>query len=171
METARAQAEEFHIQETFFIDPEAKPHINLIKVPDAAGRPYFIGKLQFPAIMKFERGASFMVFLAETGIEELQIAPIDPSRRSKARANCGASITNGKFSIDLRPMIDFNGSVYYVGEAIGFFEMDLEPGIFFTIFTSIPGQERIQISKLQFKPKPRYDAPRNTFNPRHFENI
>lgn len=158
--------------ENFFIDREAGGRIPLIKVPkDAAGNPYFIAKYQLPATMKFEKGALFMVFLAESGVEELQIFPMDPSRRSKARTGCGASINNGRFSIDIRPMIDQNGATYYVGEVIGLIEIDLVPGIFLTIFTSIPGQEKIQISKLEFKPKPRHDAPRsNTFNPRHFHN-
>jgi hypothetical protein len=157
--------------ENFFIDREAGGRIPLIKVPkDAAGNPYFIGKYQLPATMKFEKGAVFMVFLAESGVEELQIFPIDPSRRSKARANGGgATINNGRFSIDLRPMIDQNGATYYIGEVIGFIEIDLVPGIFFTIFTSIPGQEKIQISKLEFKPKPRYEESRsNTFNTKYF---
>jgi hypothetical protein len=159
--------------ENLQIDPEAKCPINLIRVPkDNAGNPYFIGKLQFPAIMKFEKGASFMVFLAESGAEELQIGPIDPSRRSKARGSGGVAINNGRFSIDIHPMIDQNGDRYYVGEAIGLFEIDLVPGIFFTVFTSICGQEQIQISRLEVKPKPRYEAPKtNTFNPKHYANI
>jgi hypothetical protein len=154
--------------ENLQIDTEAKCPIKLIKVPrDNAGNPYFIGKLQFPAIMKFEKGASFMVFLAESGVEELQIGPIEPSRRSKARG--GVSINNGRFCIDIHPMIDQHGKTYYVGEAIGLFEIDLVPGIFFTVFTSISGQEQIQISRLEVKQKPRYDGARtNTFNPKHF---
>ena len=160
---------------TLLIDPDAKTKIALIKVPrDAAGKPFFIGKLQFPGTMEFEQGVSFMVFVAEDGVEELQIAPIDPNRRSKTNRDCGASLlSNGRFSIDLHPMIDQNGSTYYVGEAIGLSKIDLRQGIFFTIFTSIPGQEQIQISRLQVKVRPRYDeaprsSPRNTFDPKRY---
>lgn len=109
------------MNEILVIDPEAKTTIPLIKVPkDAAGNPYFIGKMQFPGTMDFERGASFMVFTAEDGHEELQIAPLDPMMLSKVNANVrGASINNGKFSIDLVRFIDQNGADYYVGEALG----------------------------------------------------
>ena len=59
------------MEPTLLIDPEAKAKIELIKVPrDAAGNPYFIGKLQFPATMEFEQGVSFMVFNAEEGVEQ-----------------------------------------------------------------------------------------------------
>ena len=162
------------MNEILVIDPEAKTIIPLIKVPkDAVGNPYFIGKMQFPGTMEFERGASFMVFTAEDGHEELQIAPLDPMMLSKVNGNGrGASITNGKFSIDLVRFVDQNGADYYVGEAIGLSKIDLFHGIFFTIFTSIRGQEKIQISRLQVKHRQRYDnLPRsrtNTFNPVHY---
>jgi hypothetical protein len=167
------------METTLLIDPEAKSRISLIKVPrDAAGKPFFIGKLQFPGTMEFEQGVSFMVFVAEEGVEELQIAPIDPARRNKTSRDgrCASLLNNARFSIDLHPMIDQNGSTYYVGEAIGLTKMDLRPGIFFTIFTSIAGQEQIQISRLQVKVRPRYDdtAPRsspratNTFDPKRY---
>jgi hypothetical protein len=147
-----------------FIDPEAKGRIDLIKVAkDTNGNPYFIGKLQLPATMEFERGASFMVFNAEEGCEQLQIAPLHPSRINKTRRSGGSALLHtGKFAIDLHPMIDQNGHTYYVGEAVGFLKMDLYQGIFFTIFTSIPGQEQIQISKLQAKSRRHEEVTRNT---------
>jgi hypothetical protein len=158
--------------ENLLIDPEAKTKVSLIKVLDAGGNPYFIGKLQFPGTMDFEKGVSFMVFTAEDGYEELQIAPVDPSRRSKAnRDNNGAMLNNGKFSIDLIPMIDNHGSKYYVGEVTGLSKMELREGIFFTVFTSISGQEQIQISRLQVKVRPKYDLQRsNIFDPKRFND-
>jgi len=164
------------METTLLIDPEAKTPVKLIKVPrDAAGKPFFIGKMQFPGTLEFEQGASFMVFVAEEGVEELQIAPLDPTRRNKMSRDSGASaalLNNSRFSIDLHPMIDQNGSTYYVGEAIGLSKIDLRPGIFFTIFTSIAGQEQIQISRLQVKTRRYEDAPRssprNTFDPKRY---
>ena len=154
--------------ENLYIDPEAKFPVRLIKVKDASGNPYFIGKLQFPGTMELERGASFMVFTAEDGYEELQIAPIDPARRSKISS--GATLNKAKLCIDLHAMVDRNGATYYVGEVMGLSKIDMFVGIFFTIFTSIPGQEQLQMSKLQAKPRPRFDDAHrtNTFNPRHF---
>ncbi len=135
--------------EDIYIDPDAKMKVDLTKIAkDANGQPYYIGKLQFPGTLEFESGASFFVFVSESGVEELQIAPLDPSRMAKTR---NEAYMNGRFSIDLHPMVDQNGRTYYVGEAIGLAKLDLKRGIFFTIFTSKPGYEEIQISRLNPK--------------------
>jgi hypothetical protein len=156
-------------QAILFIDPEAKTKIALAKVPkDASGNPYYIGKIQFPGTMEFENGVSFMVFLSEDGLEELQIAPIDPLRRNKS--GNGASLNNGRFSIDLHPMFDQRGEKYYVGEAIGLTEIKLHKGIFFTVFVSRAGQEQIQISRLQYKPRPKFqEEPFNINDASNFD--
>ena len=134
------------------IDPDAKTKIELTKIAkDSHGHPYYIGKLQFPGTLEFECGVSFFVFVAEDGVEELQIAPLDSSRVNKPRND--AYMSNGRYSIDLHPMVDQHGRTYYVGEAIGLGKIDLKPGIFFTIFTSKPGCEEIQISRLNHKRK------------------
>lgn len=147
--------------ESFYIDPDAKPPIPLTKMFDSNGNPYYIGKLQFPGTLEFDCGASFFIFVAEDGCEELQIAPLDPARRSKSTRD-GASMSGGRFSIDLHPMKDRNGNIYYVGEAIGLAELKLRKGIFFTIFLSKKGQEEIQISRLQYRPKRRLDSQENS---------
>ena len=132
--------------ENFFIDPEAKTKVELTKISrDANGQPYYIGKLQFPGTLEFEAGASFFVFVSESGVEELQIAPLDP-RRSVSED--GISMNAGRFTICLHPMVDQNGKTYYVGEAKGLSNIDLKRGVFFTIFTSKPGYEEIQITRL-----------------------
>lgn len=132
------------------IDPEAKTKIELKKITrDANGQPYYIGKQQFPGTLNFECGASFFVFLSEEGQEELQIAPLTTSRRLKSDNDL--YVNKSRINIDLHPMVDQNGRTYYVGEAIGLVQLDLIHGIFFTIFTSKPGHEEIQISKLNPK--------------------
>jgi hypothetical protein len=161
--------------ETLVIDPEAKTKVPLIKVPrDANGKPYYIGKLQFPGTMEFERGVSFMIFISEDGCEELQISPIDPIRRAKANRDCGrgAIINNGRVSIDIHPMKDGNGKTFYVGEAIGLGTIPMHRGVFFTVFTSIEGEEELQLTRLQFKPRQRHITERsNTFDPRRFSDV
>lgn len=139
------------------IDPEAKTKVELARIEkDANNQPYYIGKLQFPGTLEFDGGVSFMVFVSEQGVEELQIAPLDPMRLRGSRETSGTNINNGRFSISLHPMKDQNGKVYYIGEAIGFVEIDLRKGVFFTIFTSRPGQEELQITRLNFKKKLKY---------------
>lgn len=143
--------------EQLLIDPEAKTRIPLVKIPkDSVGNPYFIGKQQYPGTWDFDRGVSFMVFVAESGVEELQIAPADPSRR-KSLNDGGATLNNGKLTVDLHPMRDSNGCKYYVGEVTSLVKIDMFVGVFFTVFTSIVGQEQIQISKLKYRPRSRDD--------------
>lgn len=138
------------------IDPDAKSKVDLAKIDrDVNDQPFYIGKLQFPGTLEFEPGVSFMVFISEEGNEQLHISPLDPSRLRGCRENATAMINHGKFSVELHPMEDQNGKTYYVGEALGFFNMDLRKGIFFTVFTSRPGQEEIQISRLNAKRKQR----------------
>lgn len=135
--------------EDIYIDPEAKTKVELTKIAkDANGQPYYIGKLQHPGTLDFEYGVSFFVFVSEEGLEELQIAPLDPSRIGKSRND---SYLNGRISINLYPMEDQNGRTYYVGEIVGLSKIDLRPGVFFTIFTSKPGHEEIQISRLNHR--------------------
>ena len=125
------------------IDPDAKLRVSLTKIKKV--EPFYIGKLQFPSPLDFEDGISFMAFLAEDECEELQIAPLDPSRRVRRD---GFGMCNGRVSISLRPMQDRWGNTYYVGEACGSAKLDLRRGIFFTLFVSRPGQEELQIQAL-----------------------
>src|SRR5690606_15220266 len=145
------------------IDPEAKTKVELARIEkDSNGQPYYIGKLQFPGTLEFDGGVSFMVFSAEQGLEELQIAPLDATRLRGNRETSGASFNNGRFSINLHSMKDQNDKIYYVGEAVGFVEIDLRKGIFFTIFVSRPGQEELQITRLNHKKKfkrPGFEQP------------
>jgi len=136
------------MKDDIYIDPEAKTRVNLKKIKDANGQPYYIGKLQFPGTLKFECGVSFFVFISEDGQEELQIAPIT-SQRSKSDNDL--HIDKSRISVSLYPMIDQNERTYYIGEAVGLVQIDLVPGIFFTVFTSRSGHEEIQISKLNPK--------------------
>lgn len=135
------------VTENIQVDSEAKCKVSLNKVFDRGGRPYYIGKLQFPGTLEFDDGASFMVFTSEDGVEELQIAPVDQTRRSK-KVRSGPGTRDGRIIIELAGIRDHSGNTYYVGEAQGPFTMPLKNGIFFTVFLSRDGYEEIQISKL-----------------------
>ena len=134
---------------TFHIDPDAKGKIELKRNFDGHGNAYFIGKLQMPMTLEFDEGVSFMVFISDDGCEELQIAPLDPSK-SRGRIS-ELTMTRGRLSVHLHKMFDKHGKPYYVGEASGMTSMKLRDGIFFTIFTSRDGEEELQISKLTHK--------------------
>jgi len=134
---------------TFKVDPEAKSKVELTRQRDKEGHSFYIGKLQFPGTLEFDKGASFMIFLSDDGFEELQIAPLDPTRKPlPKRHRETAGVSGGRFSIDLHPMVDKDGETYYIGEALGPVSMKLRKGIFFHVFTSRPGVEELQISQL-----------------------
>ena len=129
--------------EIICIDPDAKLRVSLTKIEKA--EIFYIGKLQFPSLLDFEDGVSFMAFLSENECEELQIAPLDPSKRVRKD---GFGTYKGRVSVSLRPMNDRWGRTYYVGEACGSSKLDLRRGVFFTLFASRPGQEELQIQPL-----------------------
>jgi hypothetical protein len=134
--------------ERIAIDDDAKLRVYLNRIDkDANGKPFYVGKLQFPGEINFERGASFMVFTAERGHEEIQISPVDPTRRSKSKRS-GVALRNGRVIIDLKPFLDSNDEIVYVGEAQGVVKTDCTHGVFFTVFTSRDGSEEIQIGRL-----------------------
>jgi hypothetical protein len=136
------------------IDNEAKMRVPLMKMTDTHGQPYYIGKLQFGGALDFRQGNSFMVFVSEEGVEELQIGPIDPSKKSKNIEKFAVG-AGGRLCIALHPSTDQLGKVFYVGELMcEWVNMPMINGVFFTIFLSRPGYEEIQISKLvPFKKK------------------
>lgn len=139
------------MENTRYIDPEAKTPIRLKKMTDGNGNPYYIGKQQFSGDLNFKNGTSFMVFVSEEGVEELQIAPLSDNARKYHRNT--ERFNKNKFEIRLNSMVDANGKTYYVGEAVAPHSYDLNIGVFYTIFTSRPGHEILQISELKPREK------------------
>lgn len=132
------------------IDAEAKINIDLMRHLDTFEKPYYTGKLQFPGTIDFSKGVSFMVFISENGVEQLQIGSMNPNKKTRQRP---VLIKNNKLTINLHPMFDKNDNTYYIGEVFSPGELNLFHGLFFTIFISNPGYEEIQITKLQHKSK------------------
>ena len=88
-----------------------------------------------------------MIFCSEEGHEELQISPVDPTRRSNSKRS-GLGFKRGRMVIDLSFFEDSNGEKVYTGEAQGPANTDCTFGIFITVFTSRDGSEELQISRL-----------------------
>jgi hypothetical protein len=134
------------------IDNEAKGHIYLREKTDKDGNPFFIGKLQIPCTLEFDKGIVFMVFVSDKGEEEIQFAPLDPRRLRRAKENSSSfGVRGGRLCIDLHPVIDKDNETFYVGEAIGPINMNLRQGIFLTVFLSREGKEELQMSPLKHK--------------------
>ena len=138
-----------------FVDNDAKLRVPLHPLVDEHGNTYYIGKLQFPGELNLETGASFMIFTADSGAEELQIGPIDERKKSnKIRAATGIRPGGGarprnKLAIDMHPCTDTDGETFYVGEAQAPASIKLTNGLFFTFFNSIKGREELQMGRLR----------------------
>jgi len=131
------------------IDNDAKLKVQLFKLQDKWHNDYYVGKLQFPGTFDYGQGMSFMVFVSETGVEELQIGPVDPEKQSKkVFENRQLRSYPAKIHIDLHASLDKNGNKYYLGEISGPGHTVTTDGIFFNIFLSKEGKEEIQIGPL-----------------------
>ncbi len=59
--------------------------IALTKQTDRNGKPYFLGRVQFPGTIDLHKGAVFWVFTSEDGNEEIQIGNMDHSREQEPK--------------------------------------------------------------------------------------
>lgn len=133
------------------VDSTAKLKIELRRTEGKDKNPYYIGKIQVPAVLFFQYGISFMVFNHQAEVEELQIAQIVPEKLKLRRPRI-LNIYNGIIKIPLKPHIDCDQNTYYVGEGQGPVLLPIGGGLFFNVFTSREGQEELQISPLRHKP-------------------
>jgi hypothetical protein len=135
------------------INTNAKLKVNLTPQMDSLDNIYHIGALQFAGTLNTEYGNTVMIFTSEDGAEELQLSPIDYSKKSKNRKDIIVSRYNNKSKIviPLDKVLDKDGNTFYVCEWHGIGSVDLTEGLFFAIFTAKDGKEELQITKLTFK--------------------
>jgi len=144
----------------FKIDPTAKVQIPLVKKFDNKGNAFYIGKMQLSAFFDLRAGNSMMVFTSEEGAEEIQMSPMDPSKRSRNKKDIITQryADNGsRIIIPLEKRQDSNKQNYFVGEWHGIGLISARKGLFFTVFTSVEGKEVIQITELKHKEDENYD--------------
>ena len=55
-------------------------NIRLYKREDRRKNEFYIGKLEVPGSLDLTNGVSFLIFISEEGVEELQIAPLKKER-------------------------------------------------------------------------------------------
>lgn len=135
------------MQNDIFVDQEAKLAVPLDAKKDAKNNTFYIGKLQFNGSLNLKEGQTFMIFLSDDGAEEMQIGIMDPDREVRP------SILrhDSRISVRLKKHFDMYENVYYVGELKGAGELNMQKGVFFTIFNSVEGREELQISPLKVK--------------------
>lgn len=127
--------------------------VQLFPKKDTDDQIFYIGKLNFPGIIKLNRGCLFFVYLEE-GIEELHICPTkslnvnDPSkyytraRRKKARSK------HNNISIELEPFYteDKKELEYFAGSITSDIQINASEGVVFLVFIADSGEEEVQIS-------------------------
>lgn len=109
---------------------------------DKSEEIYFIGKLKAPILIDMNEGVTYLVFLSESGEEELQIATNDKENTAFSKY----SIYENKMKIKLDKREDKDGQVFYVCKV-------KHPGLIrcssetcFLAFVSRKGQEELQIT-------------------------
>jgi hypothetical protein len=51
--------------------------VDLKARPDVDGRTFYVGKLKFPGTIDCKEGVVFLIFVSDTGEEQIQIAPLN----------------------------------------------------------------------------------------------
>lgn len=134
------------------VDSDAGLPIRLERRLDSCGKPFFIGKLQFPGTLDLS-GLAFKAFLSEEGAEELEvIVPSDNESNFKGKVS-GIRSLPGRLHIPMQPRLE-NGETVYLGVVSSPVTMSVREGIFITLFVQ-EGREELQISRLRF---PRYQS-------------
>jgi len=144
-----------HNTDEFYADPEGKLPIELRKRLDRDREAYYTGRLHCNISMDLTGGQSFMVFISEDGCEEIQVGPLDPRRKKFAKEPLRYGVDN--ISISLNKHVDKAGETYYVGELFvpegdtGPVKMDASKGLFFSVYVSREGYEKLQITPLKVR--------------------
>lgn len=135
--------------EDFYVDESAKLPIALTKKEDSNGETFYMGKIQFNGSLDLDAGQSFFIFTSEEGVEEIQVGPLDPSRKKHVRP---CHTQGDKLCIALKKYTDGAGKAYYVGELyIPNMTHAMHRGIFCTVFTSRLDEEELHIAPLKVK--------------------
>lgn len=61
--------------------------IDLDESKDRNGKKFYVGKLQFPGDIDCREGVNFLVFVSDTGLEELQISIMGKEKEKPKNTN------------------------------------------------------------------------------------
>lgn len=108
---------------------------------DKEERIYYLGRLQFPGKLYLNKGATFLVFLAEEGMEEIQIAVNDKEHTTFSKYSKRAD--RMKIALDSRQ--DQFKNVFFVAKVQLNGYIDCGSEVVFLAFISKTGHEELQI--------------------------
>jgi hypothetical protein len=102
---------------------------------------FYIGRLTFPGTVSFSTGITFLVFIAESGEEEIQI-----TKNNKENATYSKfSKRDDRLKVALEPRQDQYGKTYYVAKLKFNGTIDCSSDVVFLVFCSKSGSEELQI--------------------------
>jgi len=102
---------------------------------------YYLGRLQFPGEIDFSKGVTFLIFLSEDGMEELQIAINDKNHATYSRY----TKRQDRLKVSIEGRDDQFGKTFYVAKLQFNGVVDCRNEIVFLVFNSKAGSEELQI--------------------------
>jgi len=130
--------------------------VDLFPSSDTDGKTIYVGRLRFPGIIKFDKGAAFLVYTSVSGQEELHICPLDSPDISnvfdyynvqRIRIN-RSRYGNLPVKLETRYEKENTGKKFYIGKLEFKGHVDCEKGLVFLVFTADEGEEELQIGVL-----------------------
>lgn len=115
--------------------------VDLEPRPDKKENIYYIGRLQAPITIDLSNGATFLVFLSESGDEELQIAV--NNKENTTFSSCKRKRDRLEVRLDARD--DQHGAKFYVAKLLMNGYINCHEEVVFMVFISREGSEQLQI--------------------------
>lgn len=102
---------------------------------------YYLGKIQFPGRICCRKGVTFLVFLSESGSEELQVAINDKEHTTFSRY----SKRPDRLKVSLETREDQFHKVFYIAKIQFHGYIDCASKLVFLVFNSKEGSEELQV--------------------------
>lgn len=115
--------------------------IDLEPRPDKDDNIFYIGRLRAPVTIDLSQGVTFLVFLSESGDEELQIAVNDKETNTFSRC----TKKRDRLEIKLEDRADSNKQRFYIAKLLMNAYIRCHEEVVFLVFTSREGSEELQI--------------------------
>jgi hypothetical protein len=115
--------------------------IDLEPREDSKGNIYYIGRLQVPLTIDFTQGLAILVFLSESGDEELQLAMNDKNNFSSGKVRK----RRNRLDIPLDVRTDRHKKQFYIAKVQIDATVSCNNEVVFLVFTSRAGKEEVQI--------------------------
>lgn len=103
---------------------------------------FYLGKLRFPGVIDCNDGVTFLIFVSESGDEQIQIAPIDKNPNDYS----SYIRKSDRICIALESRIDQYKKTFYICKLQLDGMIDCRKEASFVVFTGKQGSEELQIA-------------------------